>query len=190
MTTVNGKSAIESIEFSAGTTLPDYRDELNVSEIPEPIERLRFFCSLTMKGQVWLDIEPFFNDVNNELAQANATIAALQAKLEEEDGQEVVGYVREYGVECLNGTLVNQTTGRTPLPSRTAIDPYALCEKDIPLFTRPPITSERELELLGIIEQMSSLLVSSLHKKDSIQFSEYADKVRTQLALTPDLSGK
>lgn len=26
-----------------------------------PIERLRFFCSLTMNGQDWLDVEPFFD---------------------------------------------------------------------------------------------------------------------------------
>jgi hypothetical protein len=29
----------------------------------DPLERLRFFCSLAMKGQDWLDVEPFFDDV-------------------------------------------------------------------------------------------------------------------------------
>jgi len=29
----------------------------------EPIERLRFFCSLAMNSQDWLDVEPFFDDV-------------------------------------------------------------------------------------------------------------------------------
>ena len=27
----------------------------------DPIERLRFYCSLAMSGQDWLDVEPFFD---------------------------------------------------------------------------------------------------------------------------------
>lgn len=33
------------------------------NEEPDPLERLRFFCSLAMKGQDWLDVEQFFDDV-------------------------------------------------------------------------------------------------------------------------------
>ena len=33
---------------------------------PDPLERLRFFCSQAMTGQDWLDVEPFFDDVQNE----------------------------------------------------------------------------------------------------------------------------
>lgn len=29
----------------------------------DPVERLRFFCSILMKRQDWIDIEPFFDDV-------------------------------------------------------------------------------------------------------------------------------
>lgn len=29
----------------------------------DPLERLRFFCSLAMRGQDWLDVEPFFDAV-------------------------------------------------------------------------------------------------------------------------------
>lgn len=32
-------------------------------EEPDPLERLRFFCSLAMNGQDWLDSEQFFDDV-------------------------------------------------------------------------------------------------------------------------------
>lgn len=28
-----------------------------------PIERLRFFCSLAMQDQDWLDVEQFFNEL-------------------------------------------------------------------------------------------------------------------------------
>jgi hypothetical protein len=39
-------------------------DELNASEDSlEPLERLRFFCSLAMSGQDWLDVEEFFDAV-------------------------------------------------------------------------------------------------------------------------------
>ena len=38
-------------------------DELGGAEEPDPLERLRFFCSLAMSGQDWLDVEPFFDDV-------------------------------------------------------------------------------------------------------------------------------
>lgn len=30
---------------------------------PDPLERLRFFCSLAMNGQDWLDVEQFFDAV-------------------------------------------------------------------------------------------------------------------------------
>jgi hypothetical protein len=35
----------------------------------DPLERLRFFCSLAMNRQDWLDVEPFFDDVQNDAAQ-------------------------------------------------------------------------------------------------------------------------
>ncbi len=30
-------------------------------EEPDPVERLRFFCSLAMNGHDWIDVEPFFD---------------------------------------------------------------------------------------------------------------------------------
>jgi hypothetical protein len=33
------------------------------------LERLRFFCSLSMPGQDWLDVEPFFDAVEKEQAE-------------------------------------------------------------------------------------------------------------------------
>jgi hypothetical protein len=37
--------------------------KLGGDEEPDPLERLRFFCSLAMDGQDWIDVEPFFDDV-------------------------------------------------------------------------------------------------------------------------------
>ena len=35
--------------------------EANGDSEPDPVERLRFYCSLAMQGQDWLDVEPFFD---------------------------------------------------------------------------------------------------------------------------------
>ena len=32
-------------------------------EEPDPVERLRFFCSIAMNGQDWLDVEEFFDAI-------------------------------------------------------------------------------------------------------------------------------
>jgi hypothetical protein len=35
-------------------------------EIIDPVERLRFFCSLAMTGQDWIDVEPFFDALKTQ----------------------------------------------------------------------------------------------------------------------------
>lgn len=81
-------------------------DALMGDENETPIERLRFFCSLAMAGQDWLDVEPFFealtapqppapcpkceNDARRseywkaEHLAGNAVITELQAKVAEQ----------------------------------------------------------------------------------------------------------
>ena len=45
------------------TALEKY-NELTVDSVePDPIERLRFFLSLSLKGQDWLDVEKFIDDL-------------------------------------------------------------------------------------------------------------------------------
>ena len=41
--------------------------ECQGDEENDPLERLRFFCSLAMNGQDWIDVEPFFDDVQTML---------------------------------------------------------------------------------------------------------------------------
>lgn len=59
--------------LSDAVTLPEktakqkYDNHMKGLVEPSAIERLRFFCSLSMSGQDWLDAEQFFND----LSQAN-----------------------------------------------------------------------------------------------------------------------
>lgn len=45
----------------ATSTLSRFNE--NAHDIYDPIERLRFFCSLAMSGQDWLDVEPLFEAV-------------------------------------------------------------------------------------------------------------------------------
>ena len=42
-------------------------NDFNVSSEPDPVERLRFFCSVAMRHQDWLDVEQFFDDVVSEI---------------------------------------------------------------------------------------------------------------------------
>ena len=50
--------------------------ELNVdADEKDPVERLRAFCSLAMKGQDWLDVERFFDAVLKE-REANQEVVA------------------------------------------------------------------------------------------------------------------
>ena len=44
--------------------------ECDGHEAPNALERLRFFCSLAMTGQDWLDVEPFFDDLETLLPAA------------------------------------------------------------------------------------------------------------------------
>ena len=47
-------------------------DEASAIDECDPIERLRFFCSLAMNAQDWIDVEPLFDEVRAMLAAAPA----------------------------------------------------------------------------------------------------------------------
>ena len=57
------QAAFEAQSNRPGTSALDSFKECGGHEEPNPLERLRFFCSLAMSGQDWLDVEPFFDDV-------------------------------------------------------------------------------------------------------------------------------
>jgi hypothetical protein len=59
----------------------DKFNELGGNEETEPLERLRFFCSLAMRNKDWLEVEPFFDDITKQLADQAATIAQLELKV-------------------------------------------------------------------------------------------------------------
>lgn len=59
----------DQLDAGARTALELFK-ECGGHEENDPVERLRFFCSLAMSGQDWLDVEPFFDDVLAERASA------------------------------------------------------------------------------------------------------------------------
>ena len=61
--------------------LDRYKSCVTGNEIePNPVERLRFFLSMALTGQDWLDVEQFIDDVNDELAAAKAEIEQMKVK--------------------------------------------------------------------------------------------------------------
>ena len=58
-----------------GTALSRFTDADGFTE-DDPIERLRFFCSLAMDGQDWIDVEPFFGAVLTEMLGPQKVLGA------------------------------------------------------------------------------------------------------------------
>lgn len=60
------------------SVLPDYREIMDESaDDMNAVERLRFFCSLAMNGQNWLDVEPFFEAIVEERDKLYKSAKAL-----------------------------------------------------------------------------------------------------------------
>lgn len=213
MTTYNGKSAIESTEQS----LPDYRQD-STEEMRREFEKNfalppygwtfeRYQDTQSWPGNyrnfscecAWCAWRAAIASRQEELEGLRAAakfwqekagrmseeLVKLQAKIEEADKQEPlifvdVGHLREVS----NGNNM-------PI--------YASCEQRLePLFTRPPIQSERELELLDVIEQMRSALQDSHDfiyaeiSQQHVRALVYEDTpawlaTREALAITPDM---
>jgi len=70
-----------------GYALARYRAAMDGEHEVDPIERLRFYCSLAMGAQDWLDSEPFFDDLASCQGEGNqmqgAEIAQMRAALNE-----------------------------------------------------------------------------------------------------------
>ena len=56
-------SALQQPQQPKETALEKYNTLTVDSVDPDPIERLRFFLSLSLKGQDWLDVEKFIDDL-------------------------------------------------------------------------------------------------------------------------------
>lgn len=65
-----------------------YQRFMDEDEETDPVERLRFFCSIAMNGQDWLDVEKFFDDVIAERAKKDAAQPAERVALTREQAEE------------------------------------------------------------------------------------------------------
>ena len=67
--------------------LEEYKSIIEeVGDRMNALERLRFFCSLSMNGQNWLDVELLFDDVDAEIAALKAPPKVLSAEEVKETG--------------------------------------------------------------------------------------------------------
>lgn len=59
------RQRVKELEDSTKEGAPAYERFLACEgdKEPDPMERLRFFCSLAMSNRDWLDVEKFFDDI-------------------------------------------------------------------------------------------------------------------------------
>ena len=121
------------------------------------------------------------NLTNEELIAENT---ALKAKISALDKQEPVLYTSKTALRSPFGSL---PPTRWPNEIHSSEDGFNAL-----LFTRPPITSERELELLAVIEQMRNAMLAILCDPEGVPCfaGNNGDRkvIADALALTPDLS--
>jgi hypothetical protein len=76
------------------------KDELKMS----PIEQLRFFLSLGLDGQDWLDVEPFIEAVVQQLSDSQKQVTLLRDTLHWIAGQPASGAIQRRATEALAAT--------------------------------------------------------------------------------------
>jgi len=59
------------------TALSRYNANMEGEIEPDSIERLRFFLSLALTGQDWLDVEQFIDGVSQQLTERDAEVTSL-----------------------------------------------------------------------------------------------------------------
>jgi len=79
--------------------------EFGGDEEKDPLERLRFFCSLSMSGQDWIDAEPFFNHLREfENVRRWAFATEDQPETEWQKGYDAARAM----VRCLLPAVINE----------------------------------------------------------------------------------
>lgn len=207
MTTSNGKSAIESTEQS----LPDYRQD-STEEMHEAFEREIISISTGYSPYAWI----FFTAWNaaiatkqEELAQANATIASTKLTYQEKDLLEA----RIRGLELSNGLYINEIASKQEELAQ-AEEQIRKLKSELEdanamnlLGTQQCIYTDvsnalkqanatiaaletKELELLGVIEQMRKAIYACVHcdYQGYYKGRHHIEQGQEALALTPDIA--
>lgn len=74
------QAALAARAADQASALQRYNQHADLADEP-PLERLRAFCSYAMKGQDWLDVEPFFDDVAGAVPADRRALAQLRILL-------------------------------------------------------------------------------------------------------------
>lgn len=147
-------------------------------------------CSATIKNEKISAASKYISELSSQLSQANDTIAALQAKIVEADKQEPALWM--FTVDGRYYTAKSEKHAQSML-NHPDTHLYPDKPEDFPLsplFTRPPITSQRELKLLAVIEQMRKALNKLARLGNGESFGNSVGNVIAQdaLALMPDIT--
>lgn len=83
-------------EINSPPAIDAYEMYMADDEESNPVERLRFFLSLALKDQDWIDVEKFIDDVSNHIAKAEqrAAEACALTYLEDYDLTDIAERVR------------------------------------------------------------------------------------------------
>lgn len=137
--------------------------------------------TIEFTGHRWAGWQAAITSKQKELDQANATIAALEAKIAEAN--------KKAEAESDWYICSELPDGRLQYTQDNA-DEHA-----VQLFTRPPIMSERELALLAVIEQMREALNDLIGVCITQVGADYNDTIhaaykkgKQALVLTPDMA--
>ena len=132
----SGGAALDEAIDSTMKALPSVTAKARFNRVgghdeTDPIERLRFFCSIAMsRQQDWLDVEPFFNDV---IAERDALAAKLKdAEHDRDEFRRVMNGFAEKMAELEGQEPVAWMTANREMTSFVNFH-----DDDLPLYARP-----------------------------------------------------
>ena len=98
----------------------------------DPIERLRFFLSIALSGQDWLDVEQFIDNISKQLAAAQADNLRLRAALEMIAGKRL----------CIDNLMSNADIAREALATPTGdLSCFGVPEMIEPIESTPSLSA-------------------------------------------------
>lgn len=136
-----------------------------------PVERLRFFCSLAMNGQDWLDVEPFFDALAAPPAPQQAHDAAgLPGAQQVEPATQQA--TKKPSIDAVSGPTIKAQQATHLIPAQAA--PVAAVGEA--MFTRPADTdgdiAVRAVEMLTAYAELVKMTgkYSESHYIPEIEF--------------------
>ena len=147
-----------------------------------PVERLRFFLSIALTGQDWIDVEQFIDGVSQQLANAVQMLSDQDFEY-----NRMTNYLIERHAQQLStkdGEIARYKASPTVEACRQMIEAQAVKENEA-LHKQ---LAEREKQIVLLREALKDLFTAT---PNGICVSGYSDRYVTSkaLAATDDLSG-